>query len=188
MRSPRHFSDDRDMSVDPRQPGYRWYHAVAVGVAANVPSVAVGGAMGDRAYYESLRRPRGAPPDWAFAPVWLGLNALALWAGLRLANASVQTPGRRQALALEGTFWSLFAAFAPLYFGLRSPILGAADTVLSAAVTAGSVAQAARVDLPAAAAIAPRLAWLLLASYVSTYMAVHNDDPRFGYRAPSHAR
>ena len=110
------------------------------------------------------------------------------WAGLRLANASTRAPRRRQTLALEGTFWALFAAVAPLYFGLRSSILGAADTVLSTAVTAGSVAQAARVDLRAAAAIAPRLAWLLLASYVSMYMAVHNDDPCFGCRLPSHER
>jgi hypothetical protein len=59
MHLPRHISDDPAMPI-PREPGYRWYHAVDVGVAANLPSVAAGGAMGDRAYYESLRRPPGA--------------------------------------------------------------------------------------------------------------------------------
>jgi tryptophan-rich sensory protein len=167
----------------PDQPRYRWTHAVAVGVAANIPSVVAGGAMGDRSYFTALRRPRGAPPDWAFAPVWVGLNALSLWAGLRVANAPVGTPARRATLALEGAFWGLFAGFAPAFFALRSPILGAVDTVASTAVTAASVATVARVDRSAAAALAPRLAWLLLASYVSTYIAVHNDDPALGHRA-----
>ena len=74
---------------------------------------------------------------------------LTLWSNLRVANAPVGTPGRRASRRLEAASWGLFAAFSPLYFGLRSPVLGAADTVLG------------------------------LATYVSVSVARDNPDPLF---------
>jgi benzodiazapine receptor len=159
-------------SRPPRRPRWRWWHAAAVGVAANLVGSLPRTRADDREFYASLPTPAGAPPGWLFAPVWAINNTLTLWSNLRVANLPDGTPGRRTALGSEAVTWALFAAFSPLYFGRRSPALGAADTVCGLATTAHAVVVTARLDPPAAWALAPRLAWLALASYVSTVTAV----------------
>lgn len=160
---------------------YRWWHAAAVGLAANALSVAPFGYNGDERFYNDLRKPPGAPPDWAFAPAWAFNNVTTLWSNLRVANLPKGTPGRRAALALEGASWGLFATFSGLYFGLRSPVLGAVDTAAALATTATSVAVTARLDRKAAWALAPRLAWLGLATYVAVAVALRNRDAFVGW-------
>ncbi len=160
---------------------YRWWHAAAVGLAANAVSTAPFGYNGDEAFYNDLKKPPGSPPDWAFAPVWAFNNAITLWSNLRVANLPEGTPGRRAALCLEGASWGLFASFTTLYFGLRSPVLGAANTVAGLAATAASVAITARLDHKAAWALSPRLAWLGLATYVSICVALRNRDAFIGW-------
>ena len=167
------------MSVTHAAPRYRWRHAAALGLGANAASAAAAGYNGDEAFYNALDKPPGSPPDWAFAPAWAFNNLTTLWANLRVANLPAETPGRRTALALEGASWGLFASFTALYFGLRSPTLGAANTVAGLATTAASVAVTSRLDRKAAWALAPRLAWLGLAAYVSVGVARRNPDPFF---------
>lgn len=156
---------------------YRWYHAAAVGLAANVASALPAGYNGDEDYYASLRTPPGSPPGWLFAPVWAANNTLTLWSNLRVANLPAGTPGRRPALTAEAANWALFSSFSGLYFGLRSPVLGALDTVAGLLVTAYSVRATARLDRAATLALVPRLAWLGYATYVSIATAAANPDP-----------
>ena len=160
---------------------YRWWHAAAVGLAANAASAAPAGYNGDEPFYNDLDTPPGSPPDWAFAPAWALNNLATLWSNLRVANLPAGTPGRRTALALEGVNWGLFASFSGLYFGLRSPVLGAVNTVAGLGVTAASVAATARLDRKAAWALVPRLAWLGLATYVSVGTALRNRDEFVGW-------
>ncbi len=160
---------------------YRWWHAAAVGVAANILSAAPAGYNGDEPFYNDLDTPPGSPPDWAFAPAWAFNNATTLWSNLRIANLSQNTPGRKSALALEGINWGLFASFSGLYFGLRSPILGAVNTVAGLGMTAVSIAAAAKLDRKAAWVLAPRLAWLGYATYVSVGTALRNRDEFVGW-------
>lgn len=155
---------------------YGWRHAAVVGVLANVASALPAGYNGDESYYASLRTPPGSPPGWAFAPAWAINNVLTLWSNLRVANAPVATPGRRTALVAEGASWLLFAAFSGLYFGLRSPILGAVDTVAGLGTTVVGAAATARVDRRAALALVPRLLWLGYASYISVGTALRSPD------------
>ncbi len=162
-------------------PRYRWWHAALVGVAANAASVASAGFNGDEPFYDDLDTPPGSPPGWAFAPVWAFNNVTTLWSNLRVANLPVETPGRRKALALEGTSWGLFASFSALYFGLRSPVLGAANTVAGLVATTASVAVTARIDRKAAWALVPRLLWTGYATYVSVGTALRNPDPLIGW-------
>ena len=159
---------------------YKWWHAALVGLGANAISAAPAGFNGEEAFYDDFEKPAVSPPSWAFAPVWAFNNVTTLWSNLRVANLPDGTPGRRTALALEGASWGAFAAFSPLYFGLRSPVLGAADTALGLAATAASVAVTARLDKKAAWALVPRLAWLGLATYVSVEVARRNRDPFLG--------
>ena len=159
-----------------KKPRYHWWQAALVGVGANLISAAPAGYNGDEAFYNSFSKPKVAPPDWLFAPVWLFNNAATLYANLRIANLPSDTPGRKANLWLEGAGWLLFASFTPLYFGLRSPVLGAINTTLGFGVGAASLAVASQLDKKAAWAISPRVAWLLLATYVSIVTAATNKD------------
>lgn len=124
--------------VFPSQPAgrYKWWQAALVGVIANVISAAPAGYNGEEVFYNQSLKPAISPPDWAFAPVWLFNNVASLYAGLLIANLPKGTPGRKTALVLEATGWGLFAAFSPVYFGLKSPVLGAVNTVAGLGVAA----------------------------------------------------
>lgn len=164
---------------------YDWRHAAAVGFLANAVSAAPFGYNGDEQFYNDLKTPPGSPPDWAFAPAWAFNNLTTLWSNLQVANLPVGTPDRKAALVLEGVNWGLFASFTGLYFGLRSPVLGAVNTVAGLGVTAASVALTARIDRRAAWALVPRLAWLGLATYVSVGTALRNRDEFVGWNPQS---
>ncbi|OAN34292.1 TspO/MBR family protein [Mycolicibacterium iranicum] len=167
------------------KPRYTWRHAAVVGVLANVASALPAGYNGDDSFYESLHTPPGAPPGWVFAPVWAANNITTLASNLRIANLPDSTDLRRRALAAEAGTWVLFGSFSSLFFGLRSPILGAVNTAAGFALTAYSVRLTARLDRRAAWLLAPRLVWLGFASYVSTMTAVRSADRLLGYRHKS---
>lgn len=160
---------------------YRWWHAAPVGILANLASALPAGYNGDEDYYTRLRTPPGSPPSWLFAPAWAVNNLLTLASNLRVANLPPHTSGRREALTSEAVSWGLFSAFSGLYFGLRSPVLGAVDTVAGLAVTTHGVVATARVDRTAAYLLVPRLLWLAYASYIATGTAVRSRDDLLGW-------
>lgn len=157
---------------------FRWWHAFLIFVVVNLVSALPAGFSGDQAFYNSFKLPSLAPPDWLFPPMWLFLNITSLVALYRVANF----PGserRTRFLVAEAVGWVLFGIFATLYFWLHSPILAAIDTVLYAVLTLVSLLSCLSLDRIAALLIAPRMAWLALASYVSVYGALYNADPFF---------
>ena len=160
---------------------YHWWQAALVGVGANVISAAPAGYNGDEAFYNNFTKPDISPPDWSFAPVWAFNNITSLYAGLRIANLPKATRGRKASLWLEGIGWGLFASFTPLYFGLKSPVLGAVNTLAGLGVGAASLGVASQLDRKAAWALSPRVAWLLLATYVAIATAAANKDEFLGY-------
>ncbi|WP_375448361.1 TspO/MBR family protein [uncultured Fibrella sp.] len=164
----------------PARPIFRWWHALIIFVVANAISLFPAGFNGDEAFYNQFKQPSIAPPDWLFPPAWLFNNITSLYALAIVANKPVSTPYRRSILWLEAVNWALFAFFTLLYFGLKSPVLGAIDTVLGCTLTGISLWLCFRVDKRAGWGIAPRFAWLLLASYVSVYVALNNSDAFFG--------
>lgn len=157
---------------------FRWWHAGLILVAANVVSALPAGYAGDKIFYNSFARPAAAPPDWSFAPVWLLLNITSLIALYRIAN-SAASKYRSWFLVSETIGWILFAAFTTLYFLMRSPVLGAIDTLLGLVVASISVALSWRIDRTSAFLIVLRTAWLLLASYVAVWVAMNNVDQLF---------
>ena len=157
---------------------FQWWYAVVIFLVANLMSGLPAGMSGDVAFYNSFRLPSVAPPDWLFPPMWLFLNITSLMSLYRVANAPA-CRSRTAFLWAEAIGWILFSIFATLYFWLQSPILAAIDTVIYAVITLVSLATSMGVDRIAAMLIAPRLAWLALASYVSVYGALYNADPFF---------
>lgn len=162
---------------------YRWWHAAAFGVAANLASgLRTGRRKEDRKHYEGLEQAPFAPPSWAFAPVWAANNVSTLWGNLRLLNCPEGTQYRRALLALQGASWLLFSTFNHVYFRGRSPILGFAWTAADWLLTVASVALSlrnGRRDL--ALSLITKLAWLTLATPVTAYQAASNPDGLLGH-------
>ena len=111
--------------------------------------------------------------------MWLLLNVTSLIALGIVANSRPATPERRTFLWLEGIGWVLFAAFNTLYFWMKSPILGAIDTALRLLIGLLSLALSWRIDRRAGVLIGLRVLWLLLATFVSAWVALNNLDPYF---------
>jgi benzodiazapine receptor len=163
--------------------GFRWWHAALILLGANAVSALPAGFGGDYAFYNSFRQPAIAPPAWAFAPVWLFLNVTSLIALSRIANAPVQSPARTLFLWSEGVAWVLLAAFTTVYFLLHSPVLAAVDTVAGLLTGLVSLVCGFRLDRLSAGFILLRVLWLVLATYVSVFVALSNPDPFLGIGA-----
>jgi tryptophan-rich sensory protein len=141
------------------------------------PRVPVGGAD-DKAAYNALRQPVFAPPDWVFAPVWTLNSTLQIWGLLHVLNLPPETPGRAAFLRWQAAFWATYVAFTPIFFGLRSPILGSAITIASLATVTASAGVAAGElrDRKALLSLATVWPWLVVASATSAAIALWNRD------------
>ncbi|MBK7427943.1 MAG: tryptophan-rich sensory protein [Saprospiraceae bacterium] len=157
----------------------KWWHCFIILVIANVISIIPAGFNGDEAFYNNFLQPGIAPPDWLFAPMWLFLNITSLIGLYTISNLPVNTKNRGSIITLEYLAWGLFAIFTFLYFYLKSPILGAIDTVLGLIVVVIVVVKSYPISLKSFWCFLPRLFWLLLAAYVSVWVAIHNQDMLF---------
>jgi translocator protein len=158
---------------------FPWWYAVIILVIANAISILPAGYNGDEVFYNNFVRPSIAPPDWLFAPMWLFLNVTSVIALWMVANSQPFTSRHRLVMGLEFVGWILFAIFNTLYFWMQSPILGAIDTALACVTSVISLAICWTIHRRAALLILPRVLWLLLATYVSVYVALNNVDTFF---------
>jgi tryptophan-rich sensory protein len=176
---------------------WRWYHGLLffgviqafefglgklaqVALGQNKPKVGasvVGNSANDE-FYNSLKQPTFAPPDWSFAPVWTLNNALCIWGLLQVLNMPKERRGRNLFLTLQGVVWFCFTAFNGAYFGMRSPVNGAilTDIGLGATVASVYVALAQLKDGRTALSQSTILPWLLLAGPTATTVAAWNRD------------
>ena len=137
----------------------------AAGSAANRKSV--------RGWYRRLRKPPFQPPAAAFAPVWTVLYGLMAWSAWRVSRRP-SSRERDRALRLWWTQLGLNAAWSPLFFGMRRPKAAMAEIVALFAAIAAYTNAARKVDGPAAAAMAPYLAWVAFASLLNEEIVRRN--------------
>jgi translocator protein len=145
-----------------------------------VAAAVVGSRVGpqDRStarWYARLAKPSFQPPDVVFAPVWTALYAGIATSGYRVWAAPDQ-PLRKPAMALWGVQMAANAAFEPVFFGARKPKVALGLLVTTFASTAAYAVVSAKVDKPAAALMAPYLAWTGFAGVLNEEIVRRNPD------------
>jgi tryptophan-rich sensory protein len=165
--------------IQPQQ--FRWWHGLALGIAANsVSGLSLGNRPQDRRFYENKRQAPFAPPGWAFAPVWAINNISTIWGNLRLLNLPEETADKRAIVWLQAASWALFSTFSYVYFVKQSPILAFVWTAGMYGLTIASMLLAPKLDRKIVLSLASTFLWLSLAIIVAGYQMVYNDDPFFG--------
>jgi translocator protein len=155
---------------------FRWYHCILIYIIANAISLLPAGYNGDEVFYNSFIQPAVAPADWIFAPMWFILNVTSLIGLYFIMNGNYDEAFKKSIYSLEIIGWILYALFSLLYFGLKSPILGALDTALGLiAVVLVCLKTFKSAKVPFYLFLL-RLLWLVLATYVSVWVALKNTD------------
>ena len=133
------------------------FAAAGIGGYWTAPATAPGG------WYYQIEKPSWTPPSWLFGPVWTALYiamGVAAWLVWRRGGWETQ----RQPL----TFWLvqlvLNTLWSGLFFGLRSPALGAIEIVLLWIAILLTILAFRRVSRASAWLMAPYLLWVTFAA------------------------
>lgn len=117
-------------------------------------------------WYQSLRRPPLAPPNWVFGPVWsllyltIALAAFLVW-------RSPERAGVRLGLGLWGTQLALNALWSYLFFGLERPGIALIEIILLLAVIVATTVVFLSVRRTAGLLFIPYIAWVSFATYLN---------------------
>jgi benzodiazapine receptor len=114
-------------------------------------------------WFLSLARPPGMVPAWLFAPVCASLYAMIGVAGWLAWRRSIFA----RPLRLWGWQLAANAFWVPAFFGLHSPPLALAVSVVLLALIAFTVRTFAALNAMAAWLMAPYLAWTGYATYLT---------------------
>lgn len=114
-------------------------------------------------WYHSLNRPPLTPPDWLFPPAWgvmYTLMAVAAWLVWRRVGPGPQ-------LRLWGWQLAANAVWSPLFFTLHILWLAAIESLVLAALVAGTTRAFTRVNRTAGWLMTPYAVWVCFAAYLS---------------------
>lgn len=114
-------------------------------------------------WYQTLRRPAIAPPNWVFGPVWTllyALMAIALWR----AWLAAPSPDRSWAIAIFIAQLALNLAWSWIFFRQHAIGVALAEVVVLWIAITASVVLFGRVAPVAAWLMAPYLAWVSFAT------------------------
>ena len=115
-------------------------------------------------WYAWLKKPAFAPPNWLFAPMWITLYLLMGIAVYLVWQKGAAHAGVRAALAAFAVQLLLNAAWSPAFFGLRSPLAGAAVIVLLWLAILLTIVLFWKISRASALLLLPYILWVTLAS------------------------
>ncbi len=157
----------RNPPLPAAQPDHRLL-PVALAAAVALLVGTLGGTVSDVGpWYQSLAQPALKPPDWAFAPIWTLVYALA---ALSAATAWRMAPGRgaRDAVILLFTMNGfLNIVWSALFFTFRRPDWALFEVVFLWASIVLLILVLQRFARPAAWLLVPYLAWVTLAAWLN---------------------
>jgi tryptophan-rich sensory protein len=128
-----------------------------------------------RSWFRRLRKPSFQPPTAVFAPIWTVLYGMMAYSGYRIWRQR-DSEARANALGLWTAQLVLNAAWTPLFFGARRPILALADVLALDTAAAAYTTAAAKLDKPAAALTVPYLGWLGFATAINATIVTKNPS------------
>jgi translocator protein len=142
-----------------------WTIVVASAVAL---VVAVSGSLLTETgpWYQGLRKPRWQPPDWAFAPAWTFIFALAVWSAV-LGWQAAPDAARRTLVLLFGLNSVLNIAWSGLFFRLRRPDWALVEVVFLWLSILALILALWPISQGAAWALVPYLLWVSFASFLN---------------------
>jgi benzodiazapine receptor len=118
-------------------------------------------------WYANLIKPPFNPPNWIFGPVWtslyimMGVSAFLVW------QKALDKKSVRLALICFLVQLALNALWTPLFFGLRSPLLGLIDIILLFFAIIVTVFYFFKISAPAALLLIPYLLWVSFATVLN---------------------
>lgn len=150
---------------------------VVVAILAALTVAFIGGAMTDIGpWYESLEKPALNPPNWAFAPAWTLIYALAVIAAVAGWRASRNSRERAWLVSLffvNGVLNILWSAF---FFTVQRPDWALAEVITLWLSVLALVIFLSRFSKLAAIALIPYLIWVAFAAYLN-YGVVRLNGP-----------
>jgi len=120
-----------------------------------------------KTWYATLDKPLLSPPDWVFAPVWMGIYALmgaALYRIWRLAHY------RKDARLWTAVFIAhlfLNASWSLLFFGLENALLALLNIIAVLLVLLWLIMRAWWIDRISGWLLVPYLLWVSFATYLN---------------------
>ncbi len=114
-------------------------------------------------WYDTLNKPPLTPPREVFGPVWGTLYVMMGVAGWMVWRRC----GGSRPLRVWGWQLALNAAWAPIFFRLRSPLLAFAVLITLIGVLLQTIRSFWSVDRPAAWLMVPYAAWTFFAVYLN---------------------
>lgn len=134
---------------------------VAIGFTPGV----IGGRFEPDVWYQTIEKSALTPPGWVFPIVWSLLYlamGVALWLFYERARER-----RRLGLALFGIQLVLNGLWSYLFFGLHRPDLALVEIVMLWVAIAATIAAFWRVTRTGALLLAPYLAWVSFATFLT---------------------
>lgn len=125
-------------------------------------------------WYNFLKKPVFAPPNWVFGPVWTLLYAL-----MGIAAAIIWQKGMKKKSVRSAILWfgiQLFLNFmwSELFFGLRSPLYGFIGIIFLWIAIVVSVVKFSRISQKAAVLMIPYIAWVSFAGLLNLSLLLLN--------------
>lgn len=138
----------------------------------------LGGTMTDTgAWYQNLVKPAWQPPDWAFAPAWTIIFALAAASAVIAWRDAPDGTTREWMVGLFAINGFLNVLWSLLFFQLRRPGWALAEVVLLGGSIALLIGYLRRFSPSAARLLIPYLAWVTFAAVLNG--AVVRLNPSF---------
>lgn len=125
-------------------------------------------------WYAGLEKPFFSPPNWIFGPVWtilyllMGISFYLLWV------KGWKKKSVRYAGILFGIQLLLNFLWTPLFFGLRSPLLGLIDILLLLGVLIYTISKIFPISKTAAYLLVPYLLWISFATMLNAAVLILN--------------
>ncbi|MEO0073495.1 MAG: TspO/MBR family protein [candidate division WOR-3 bacterium] len=135
------------------------FGAAVVGSAFTNPAIPV--------WYQTLKKPAFAPPNWLFGPAWTLLYILMALASWLVWQKGLATPQVGTALIVYLVQLVLNALWSVLFFGLRSPLAGLIEILLLWSTILVTTVLFFRISRAAGALLLPYLGWVSFATLLN---------------------